>query len=86
MYRVISPFRDLKNNEHHYDVGDIYPVEGYKPTKARIKELAEGKNPLNRVFIEEIKEAPETGKESVSDPNNGENEPVPETGENKVDE
>nr|DAQ62877.1 MAG TPA: hypothetical protein [Caudoviricetes sp.] len=86
MYRVISPFRDLKNNEHLYDVGDIYPVEGYKPTKARIKELAEGKNPLNRVFIEEIKEAPETGKESVSDPDNGENEPVPETGENKVDE
>ena len=86
MYRVISPFRDLKNNEHLYDVRDIYPVEGYKPTKARIKELAEGKNPLNRVFIEEIKEAPETGKESVSDPDNGENEPVPETGENKVDE
>lgn len=31
----------------------VYPVEGYKPTKARIKELAEGKNPLNRVFIVE---------------------------------
>lgn len=53
MYRVISPFRDLKNDEHHYAVGDVYPVEGYKPTKARIKELAEGKNPLNRVFIVE---------------------------------
>ena len=43
MYRVISPFRDLKNDEHHYAVGDVYPVEGYKPTK----------NPLNRVFIVE---------------------------------
>lgn len=53
MYRVISPFRDLKNDEHHYAVGDVYPVEGYKPTKARIKELVEGKNPLNRVFIAE---------------------------------
>lgn len=51
MYRVISPFRDLKNDEHLYQEGDVYPVEGYKPTKARIKELAEGKNPLNRVFI-----------------------------------
>ena len=48
MYRVISPFRDLKNDEHHYAVGDVYPVEGYKPTKARIKELAEGKNPLRK--------------------------------------
>lgn len=76
MYRVISPFRDLKNNEHHYDVGDIYPVEGYKPTKARIKELAEGKNPLNRVFIEEVEEDPETG----------EGEPAPETGEDKTEE
>lgn len=53
MYRVISPFRDLKNDEHPYKVGDVYPVEGYKPTKARIKELVEGKNPLNRAFIEE---------------------------------
>jgi hypothetical protein len=86
MYRVISPFRDLKNNEHHYDVGDFYPVEGYKPTKARIKELAEGKNPLNRVFIEEIEEAPETGEELDSEPDTGDGEPVPETGENKVDE
>nr|DAJ03068.1 MAG TPA: hypothetical protein [Caudoviricetes sp.] len=86
MYRVISPFRDLKNNEHHYDVGDFYPVEGYKPTKARIKELAEGKNPLNRVFIEEIEEAPETGEELDSEPDTDEGEPVPETGENKVDE
>ena len=67
MYRVISPFRDLKNNEHYYDAGDIYPVEGYKPTKARIKELADGKNPLNRVFIEEIKEAPETGEDKIEE-------------------
>lgn len=62
MYRVISPFRDLKNNKHHYDVGDFYPVEGYKPTKARIKELAEGKNPFNRVFIVE-----ETSEEDITD-------------------
>lgn len=67
MYRVISPFRDLKNNEYLYDVGDIYPVEGYKPTKARIKELAEGENPLNRVFIEEVEEAPETGEDKTEE-------------------
>ena len=85
MYRVISPFRDLKNNEHHYDVGDIYPVEGYKPTKARIKELAEGKNPLNRVFIEEVEEDPETD-EGEPAPETGEGEPAPETGEDKTEE
>lgn len=75
MYRVISPFRDLKNNGYHYDVGDIYPVKGYKPTKFRIKELAEGKNPLNRVFIEEVEESPDTG----------EGEPTSETEEGKTE-
>lgn len=64
MYRVISPFRDLKNDEHLYKEGDIYPVEGYKPTKTRIKELAEGKNPFNRVFIVE-----ETSEEDIPDDN-----------------
>ncbi len=64
MYRVISPFRDLKNDEHLYQDGDMYPVEGYKPTKARIKELAEGKNPLNRVFIEKVEETLRPAREN----------------------
>lgn len=69
MYRVISPFRDLKNDEHLYQEGDMYPVEGYKPTKARIKELAKGKNPLNRVFI-----VKDTTEETPGDSTEGEPE------------
>lgn len=53
MYKVISRFYDLKNNEHLYEVGDIYPVEGYKVPKNRIKEL-KGDNPYDRAFIEDI--------------------------------
>ena len=55
MYRVVSAFYDTKNNDHLYEVGDKYPVSGSKPNKARIEELAMGKNDFNRVFIEEVK-------------------------------
>lgn len=54
MFKVVSDFRDDKNNNHLYEVGDEYPVAGYKPSKARVEELAKGKNKYNRVFIEEV--------------------------------
>lgn len=55
MYKVVTDFRDLKDNDRLYVVGDEYPaVDAPKPTKARIKELAEGKNHLGIVFIKEI--------------------------------
>lgn len=51
MYEVVVSFRDLMNDNHLYRVGDTYPVSGYKPTKARIDALANGKNSYNMVFI-----------------------------------
>ena len=53
MYKVVSDFRDAKNDNHLYRVGDEYPVAGYKPSKSRIEELAKGKNKFGKVFIEE---------------------------------
>ena len=55
MYVVVKAFYDLKNDAHLYRVGDTYPVKGDRPTKARIEELAKGKNAYNQVFIEESK-------------------------------
>lgn len=67
MYKVVADFRDLKDNERLYRVGDEYPaVDAPKPTKTRIKELAEGKNRLERVFIEEIPEIPTPTEENES--------------------
>ena len=62
MYRVVKAFRDSKNNEYYYSVGDTYPVEGYKPSKARISELVKGTNKLGEIFLEEVKgaSAPDT--------------------------
>lgn len=52
---VYEAFKDLKDEEHLYKKGDIYPREGLKPTKARIKELASKKNKIGEVLIEAIK-------------------------------
>ena len=60
MYKVVSNFRDAKDNNRLYEIGDESPaVDAPKPTKTRILELAKGKNPYGVVFIEEIEEAPE---------------------------
>lgn len=56
MYEVIRAFRDAKNEDHYYGVGDTYPVSGYKPTKARIEELEKGKNKYGKVYIKKVGE------------------------------
>jgi hypothetical protein len=62
MYKVVRAFRDSKNNDYYYRVGDTYPVAGYKPTKARITELVKGTNTNGRIYLEEVKgaSAPDT--------------------------
>lgn len=56
-YKVIRPFKDLKDSERIYHVGDTYPHEDAKaPTKARIKELMSEKNAHKAPIIEEVKE------------------------------
>ena len=72
MYEVVSDFYDAKNNNHLYKTGDEYLVNGYKPTKARVEELAKGKNKYAKVFIKEVKSNPENGESKTPDPENGE--------------
>lgn len=56
MYKVISIFTDLQDNNYKYAVGDTYPRKGYVPAAERIAELASDKNKRKRVLIEEIPE------------------------------
>ena len=58
MYRVIHKFYDLKDNNHAYSVGDIFPHNGVEVDSERIEELASNKNRLGIPLIEEIKEKP----------------------------
>ena len=55
MYIVVRDFIDLKNNNHFYHTGDVYPISGYKPSKARLDELLKGMNKYGEVFIELVK-------------------------------
>lgn len=52
MYKVIRKFKDLKHNRL-YQVGDVYPAEGEKTTKARVKELSTVNNKNGQIYITE---------------------------------
>ncbi len=54
MYEVVSKFKETKHDGHVYEVGDTYPKEGAKATKARLEELSTTKNKYNKPFIEEV--------------------------------
>lgn len=64
MYKVIRAFCDSADKNRLYNVGDVYPVEGAKPTKARVKALLTGENKNNNVYIEEVSEETETEAEN----------------------
>lgn len=56
MYKVIQRFKDLQDEKHVYEAGDIYPREGLRAKKARIAELASNKNKRGTPLIEEVVE------------------------------
>lgn len=60
MAKVIKSFFDLQDSNYEYKVGDTYPRKDYKPTKARIDELAGNKNKLGFAVIEVEKPKEET--------------------------
>ena len=56
MYRVIKYFTDLQDNDHEYNVGDIYPHNKKKVSASRIKELSTDKNRQGVPLIEKVEE------------------------------
>lgn len=68
MYQVIRSFLDKTDNNHLYKVGDVYPKEGGKTTKARAKELLTGDNATGQIYLREIPEPKQdTASESDKD-------------------
>ena len=53
-YKAKEHFIDLQDNNHSYNVGDIYPRSGYDVSKERIAELAGSDNLRGRAVIEII--------------------------------
>lgn len=59
-YEVIKYFIDLQDNGYVYNIGDIFPRDGFIVNEARLKELSTNKNrqcvPLIKpVFVEKMK-------------------------------
>ena len=54
MYQAIEYFTDNLDNGYTYNVGDVYPREGYTPTEERIQELASDLNVRRRPVTAEI--------------------------------
>lgn len=55
-YKAICFFTDLQDNRHPYNVGDIFPRNGFIVSENRIKELLGSANKQHRPVIEEVKE------------------------------
>ena len=54
MYKALSYFTDTQDNDYEYKAGDIYPRNGYKPSKERIEVLSTGANVRGVPVIVEI--------------------------------
>lgn len=56
MYVAIKRFSDLTDDDHIYDTGDVYPRDGFEPSRERIIELATSRNKLEIPLIAYIED------------------------------
>jgi hypothetical protein len=54
MYKVINFFTDLQDNNHAYDVGDVYPRKDLEVTAERITELLGSNNKQGKPLIAKV--------------------------------
>ncbi|WP_337227983.1 hypothetical protein [Staphylococcus succinus] len=56
-YKVISSFKDGKDKNKEYNVGDSYPKPANKKiSEDRINELSSNSNKVGKAFIEAVEE------------------------------
>ncbi len=58
MYRVINFFRDLKDHNHAYHVGDLFPYNGKAVSEERLLELSTDANRRHKPLIEKVEVEP----------------------------
>lgn len=56
MYKVIKFFTDLKDHDHVYRVGDIFPRKGLTVSEERLKELSTDQNKRGIPLIKAVAE------------------------------
>lgn len=67
MYKVIAYFTDLQDNNHPYNVGDVYPRAGVEATEARIAELSGSNNKQGKPLIAKVEEETDIEKMKVAE-------------------
>lgn len=77
MYKALTTFTDLQDNNYKYHPGDEFPRNGLKVSKERFEELLSDKNRRHKPVIEEVVEE-EVKEEQVT--------PIEEESEAPVEE
>lgn len=57
MYKVLTAFADLQDNNYRYQAGDEFPREGMAVSEERLNELLTDQNRRHKPMIEEVKPA-----------------------------
>lgn len=55
-YKVIKYFTDLQDDNHEYNVGDLFPRTGLDVSDERLTELSTKNNRQNKPLIERVQE------------------------------
>ena len=58
MYKVIKFFRDLKDHNHAYHVGDLFPYNGKAVSEERLLELSTDANRRHMPLIAKVEDEP----------------------------
>ena len=56
MYKVINRFQEKNHDDHIYEVGDVYPVEGKRLNKLRADFLTKVHSVYGHAFLEFVEE------------------------------
>lgn len=69
-YTVIRPFKDMRDEEQHeYQIDDVFPRKGYEPDQEFVKGLLTGFNLAGSIFItdEVVKKATKKAEEAAEE-------------------
>ena len=69
-YTVIRPFKDMRDEEQHeYQIDDVFPRKGYEPDQEFVKGLLTGFNSAGSIFItdEVVKKATKKTEEAAEE-------------------
>lgn len=69
-YTVIRPFKDMRDEEQHeYQIDDVFPRKGYEPDQEFVKGLLTGFNSAGSIFItdEVVKKAAKKVEEATEE-------------------